>query len=230
MCSNAFLSLPCPRVVSYNATSLRSLLQKKRKKTRFIRSLMNRNDVGFFQETKLMATDIASLKKIFPHCAVFYNNNPENTGSKGSTFTAGTAIVVSNKFLKKHDAIVSTDDLIDKGHIQKLRISCKKGLYSYNLLNLRLATGKPSERRRQLKLLKNLPLLPNLICGGDFNFCEYKEDGNSLLTVKDNKTWRKFVYKQNIRELSQPLPTFISSRMPKDGSTPVRTSSRLDRF
>jgi ribonuclease HI len=227
---NKTKTLPTPRIFTLNTTSLS--VKARESKKRIITRLFKRNDIGIFQETKLFHSDKDSLDYFFPDCKVFYCNNPDNTSDDGRTLTAGLVIVVTNDYLKTHTVKPTFEEVLEdhRGHIQALHFSQDENRYSFDLINLRLATGDPIARKAQLSVLNDLPHSPHpLILGGDFNFAAETDEGPSQLTADHLADWNTFLDKQDLHEVYQSLPTFYANG-PDEDPTSKRVATRIDRF
>ena len=228
-----FHQIPCPSIVSYNPTSLSSYSDLSTKVHKKILKLSRNHEIVCLQETKLLANDFSSLKSVLSSHTLFYSNNPENTGAKASTYTAGVCTAVTRSITSQF--VTSSIDLHVSlaGHALVIRFELPGSDFSLNLVNIRLVTppsGKVEAQEVQIKhLLDSLNKHPAkfTIMTGDFNFVEREQDSTSNFPCAPRPMWDSLLDTLSLKDQTSDVHTFF--HRPTDSHCPS-WSSRLDRF
>ena len=184
------------------------------------------------QETKLLANENGALKSVLFTHTLFYSNNPANTGSNASTYTAGVCTALSNTLCSKF--VVSTVPLHSSlsGHALALLLCLPGTDFSLLLLNIRLLTppgDKTTVQEEQVRRLrKSLSHLhpKYTIMTGDFNFVDRHQDTSSTYTHTSRPQWDKLIHKFSLWDVICDSHSFFH----RPEGTNIGWSSRLDRF
>ena len=224
--------IPCPTIVTYNATSLSCYTPGFNRTLSDIKALGSTHEVVGIQETKLLAGDLNALNSTLPKHKVFYSNNPHNTKSKVSTFTAGIATAVARHITDRYVCSVVPLDPELSGHALVVKVSLPHTDFSLLLINVRLHTGQHSviEQEDQVRLLHAaIGAHPTkyTILFGDFNFVEKENDTTSTFSHQNRPHWDSLISSLHLHSVPNDVHTF--HHHPSDKNSPS-WSSCLDRF
>ena len=225
-------------IMTYNITSSSQYTSNRGLKAPRIKNLISTYDISFWQETKLASHENGRTTSFHTDShRLFLSNNPNNTSLDASHNTAGVATCISNAYLRNFsDPTIYPLAPSLSGHALLILLTHRPSAHILALLNLRLLSGDPSARDRQLSdIFENssfpFPLHHFLVMGGDFNFNEDISDSSHLTPPTIPNSWPAILSRFNLHEIKQDLPTFLSISRPKDPHSPPRIrTSRIDRL
>ena len=226
--------IPCLSVVTYNPTSFSYYTSHRNKFTAELRALAAKNDILYFQETKLLAKENSAHRGTVPKHTLFFSNNPANREVVGlNTCTAGIVTAIRTSILNDFFAIVVELPVELQGHVLVIRLESKISNVKINLINLRListSNDKLNEQEKQIEMLgKSLLSFPAAFTflGGDFNFVERQEDTTSAFTEIERPFWREFLLTHKLQVVKNDVHSFFHIPTNPDSQ---RRSANLDRF
>ena len=229
--------IPCASIVTFNPTSLSHYTNNQNRVNNSISKLSKKFDIIFLQETKLLANDEQALKSILTNHEVYYSNNPFNTGSNGTSHTAGICTAIPRKFAHSYSVKTLKLPASLQGHALVLFISLVNSDFSLKLINLRLVTPSSNKKEAQETMISELraALAPYptkfTIAGGDFNFVEHAQDTTSEFKADSRPAWELFKNDLKLSECSSDLHSFFHRPgTAVEEKNQKSWSARLDRF
>ena len=206
--------IPCPRIITYNISSLSSMASTAKGQRRrhrviaTIKSLLGQCEILCLQETWLGKKNDSELKKEFPEPEYYikYNNDRKGHG--------GTIIIIKKEVTDNYQ--MEDVNLGDKaaGRVQGLFFKSKafpkipKASFSVGNVYLTSGKGAGAERIKQLKIIRGFNKEAHLYLVGDFNMTENPEDsptGTSYLhgTKDERDDWRAIKEEMGLHEHHQ---------------------------
>ena len=177
--------IPSASIVTFNVTSLSRYTNNQSNVNNIISNFAKKYKIIFLQETKLLANDNQALKSILSNHKVVYSNNPLNTGSNATTYTAGVCTAISKDITNTYSMKTLVMPSLLQGHCLVNIISLPNTDFSFKLINLRLLTPSLNKLEVQESMISALRAViadhPSkfTVLGGDFNFVEHGEDTTS---------------------------------------------------